>query len=319
MSSDRGPTPGSEIDLPILVVGEALIDAVDLGSGQVIEHVGGSPANVAFGLGTLGHDVALATWIGADDRGDRIAKRCAEAGVRLADGSRGAASTSVARASIDRRGQASYTFELTWSVPLVTGRYGHVHTGSIAATIEPGGRQVVETVRTLAPTATISYDPNMRPSLMASAELVRERVEQLIAMADVVKASDEDLQWLYPGAFIPDILRRWESFGPGVTVVTRGAEGALYAVRSSRASEVTTVPARAAQVIDTVGAGDSFMAGLLSGLADSGFIGGPEARQRLHAASIDEVRAAVDRAMSTAGLTVARAGAYAPTREELAS
>jgi len=319
VSSDAGTTTATGTDLPILVVGEALIDAVDLGSGPVAEYVGGSPANVAFGLGTLGHDVTLATWIGADDRGERIAQRCAQTGVRLAEGSRGAPCTSVARATLDRRGQASYTFELTWSVPPVTGRYGHVHTGSIAATLEPGGSQVVETVRGLARSATISYDPNMRPSLMPSPDLVRERVEALIAFSDVVKASDEDLQWLYPGAFIPDILRRWESFGPGVTVVTRGAEGAVYAVRSSHASEVTTVPARSAMVVDTVGAGDSFMAGLLSGLADSGFIGGREARQRLHSASIDELRAAIDRAMCTAALTVARAGAYAPTRAELAS
>ena len=316
--SDPASTTPSGRDPSILVVGEALIDAVELGHGQVDEHVGGSPANVAFGLGTLGHDVALATWIGMDDRGDRIAQRCSATGVRLADGSRRAEYTSVARATLDRRGQATYTFDLTWSVPRVSGGYGHVHTGSIAATIEPGGSQVVQAIRSLAPTATVSYDPNMRPTLMASADLVRERVEELIALADVVKASDEDLQWLYPGAFIPDVLRRWESFGPGVTVVTRGAEGALYAVRSSRATEVTTVPARVAHVIDTVGAGDSFMAGLLSGLADLGFIGGQHARQRLRAAGIDDLRAAVDRAMSTAGATVARAGAYAPTREELA-
>jgi fructokinase len=317
VSSGTPGTPSAK-DLSLLVVGEALIDAVDTGAGKVVEHVGGSPANVAFGLGTLGHRVTLATWIGADARGDRIADRCTDAGVSLAPGSRGAATTSVAHASIDRHGQASYRFDLTWTVTPLPGRYDHVHTGSIAATVEPGGTQVVRAVRSLRQAATVSYDPNMRPSLMASPDLVRDRVEELIALADVVKASDEDLQWLYPGAFIPDILRRWESLGPGVTIVTRGAEGAVYAVRSSQATEVTTVPARAAQVVDTVGAGDSFMAGLLSGLADSGFIGGPDARRRLHLAGIDDLRAAVDRAMSTAGATVSRAGAYAPTRAELA-
>jgi fructokinase len=317
--SGTGPSGDySPRDLRILVVGEALIDAVDDGAGHVAEYVGGSPANVAFGLGALGHQVSLATWIGEDDRGDRIADRCADAGVILAAGSRGAATTSVAHATIDRHGQASYAFDLTWAVPPLPGRYEHVHTGSIAATIEPGGTQVVRAVRSLRQSATVSYDPNMRPSLMASPDLVRDRVEALIALADVVKASDEDLQWLYPGAFIPDVLRRWESLGPGVTIVTRGAEGAVYAVRSSEATEVTTVPARAAHVIDTVGAGDSFMAGLLSGLADGGFIGGPEARLRLHKAGIDDLRRAVDRAMSSAGVTVARPGAYAPTRAELA-
>ncbi|MGV1007782.1 MAG: PfkB family carbohydrate kinase [Dermatophilaceae bacterium] len=313
------PTPArpSGRGVGFLVIGEALIDAVDLGAGQVVEHVGGSPANVAFGLGSLGHEVALATWIGTDARGDLIAGRCAATGVRLTDGSRGAASTSVALATLDRRGQASYTFDVTWSVSAVTGSYGHVHTGSIAATVEPGGRQVLAAVRAFSPTSTVSYDPNMRPTLMGSADAVRERVEELIALADVVKASDEDLQWLYPGAFIPDVLRRWDGLGPGVAVVTRGAEGAMYAVRSSRAREVTTVAARASHVTDTVGAGDSFMAGLLSGLADLGLVGGPDARRRLHTAGIDELRVAVDRAMSAAGATVAHAGAYAPTREEL--
>lgn len=318
MSGTVPPGTDNAGRLRFLVVGEALIDAVDAGAGEIVEHVGGSPANVAFGLGALGHEVSLATWIGVDGRGDRIADRCAEAGVTLAPGSRGAATTSVAYATIDRAGQANYSFDLSWAVPPLPGRYDHVHTGSIAATIEPGGTQVVRAIRSLRQAATVSYDPNMRPSLMATPDLVRRRVEDLISLADVVKASDEDLQWLYPGSFIPDVLRRWESLGPGVTIVTRGAEGAVYAVRSSEATEVTTVPARAAQVIDTVGAGDSFMAGLLSGLADDGFVGGPEARRRLHHAGIDDLRASVDRAMSSAGATVARAGAYAPTRAELA-
>ncbi len=304
---------------PVLVVGEALIDAV-INVGEVTgEHVGGSPANVAFGLGALGHDVALATWLGADERGDRILARCADVGVTVVAGSTGAEQTSVAYASIDSRGQATYRFDLTWAVPDLgdTSVIGHVHTGSIAATIEPGGTQVLNAIRRLRDQATVSYDPNMRPTLMGSPDLVRSRVEDLIALSDVVKASDEDIQWLYPGAFLPDALRRWGDLGVGVAVVTRGGEGAVYAVRSATTAEVTTVPARAGKVLDTVGAGDSFMAGLVSGLLDAGYLGGPAARIRLRDAGIDDLRPCVDRAIATSGVTVGHAGAYAPTRAEL--
>jgi fructokinase len=303
----------------VLVVGEALIDAVVKGGEVTGEHVGGSPANVAFGVGALGHEVSLATWIGPDERGDRILARCSAAGVSVVPGSMGAERTSVAYATIDARGQATYRFDLTWDVPDLgdTSAIGHVHTGSIAATIEPGGSQVLDVIRRLREQATISYDPNMRPTLMGSPDEVRARVEDLISLCDVVKASDEDIQWLYPGAFLPDVLRHWGELGAAVAVITRGGQGAVYAVRTATTAEVTTVPAKATTVIDTVGAGDSFMAGLVSGLLDAGYLGGPQARERLLAAGIDDLRPCVDRATATSGVTVGHAGAYAPTRAEL--
>lgn len=304
---------------PVLVVGEALIDAVVKGGDVTAEHVGGSPANVAFGLGALGHDVTLATWIGTDERGDRIAARCTAAGVRVAPGSTGAERTSVAYATLDARGQASYRFDLTWAVPDIAdgAAFGHVHTGSIAATIEPGGSQVVDVVRRLRDQATVSYDPNMRPTLMGSPEAVRARVEDLIALSDVVKASDEDLHWLYPDVRLADVVRRWGSLGPALCVITRGGDGAAYAVSSAPEAEVTTVAATPTTVVDTVGAGDSFMAGLLSGLLDAGYVGDSAARERLRRARADDLRACVDRAVATSGITVGHAGAYAPTRAEL--
>jgi fructokinase len=300
-----------------LVIGEALIDAVDNGPEGPSEHVGGSPANVAFGLGALGHDVALATWLGQDQRGRRIADRCREVGVLLTAGSDGAERTSVAHAFLDSSGQARYDFELTWRLPEVTDleSFGHVHTGSIGATLEPGGTQVLATVRSAQPTSTISYDPNVRPTLMDGPDAVRGRMEELIALADVVKASDEDIAWLYPDLFVPDVLRRWGSLGASLTVVTRGREGALYAL--SHVGAVDISPAPAIEVADTVGAGDSFMAGLLSGLLDAGLLGGPQARERLAAGGVAEVRPAIERAVRTSAITVGATGAYAPGRGEL--
>jgi fructokinase len=308
--------PGTEPP-PILVVGEALIDAVERGDDPPELHVGGSPANVAFGLGALDHDVSLATWFGRDDWGRRIADRCVEMGAKVVAGSDGAARTSVARAVLDAGGAATYDFDITWQVPAIADlpHYGHVHTGSIAAVLEPGGSQTLVTVQQARATATISYDPNARPSLMGSPDEVRPRMEALIALADVVKASDEDIAWLYPDRFIPDVLRHWGALGASLTVVTRGGEGALYALH--QVGSVATCDARSVGLVDTVGAGDSFMAGLLSGLLDAELLGSVGARERLVTAALDDVRPAVQRAIATGGITVSKAGAYSPTRAEL--
>ena len=301
----------------LLVVGEALIDAVERGDDPPELHVGGSPANVAFGLGALDHDVSLATWFGRDDWGRRIADRCAEKGAKVVAGSDGAARTSVARAVLDADGAATYDFDITWQVPAIADlpHYGHVHTGSIAAVLEPGGSQTLVTVQQARATATISYDPNARPSLMGSPDEVRPRMEALIALADVVKASDEDLAWLYPDRFIPDVLRHWGALGASLTVVTRGGEGALYALH--QVGSVATCEARSVGLVDTVWAGDSFMAGLLSGLLDAELLGSVVARERLATAALDDVRPAIERAIATGGITVSKAGAYSPSRAEL--
>ena len=197
--------------------------------------------------------MSLATWFGRDDWGRRIADRCAEKGAKVVAGSDGAARTSVARAVLDAGGAASYDFDITWQVPAIAdlAGYGHVHTGSIAAVLEPGGSQTLVTVQQARETATVSYDPNARPSLMGSPDEVRPRMEAFIALADVVKASDEDIAWLYPDRFVPDVLRHWGALGASLTVVTRGGEGALYAL--NQVGSVATCEARSAGLVDTVG------------------------------------------------------------------
>ncbi|GAA2744835.1 carbohydrate kinase [Terrabacter aerolatus] len=301
-----------------LVVGEALVDAVTTPAGDTEEHVGGSPANVAFGLAALDHPVDLATWIATDVRGRRIEQVCRERGVALTAGSQGAPFTSVAHATLDETGAASYVFDLEWQVAAVPGltAYGHVHTGSIAAVLEPGGSQVraiLVAARELG--ATVSYDPNARPSLMGRPELARETIEASIALADVVKLSDEDVEWLCPGESLDAVLQKWGELGPAVVVVTRGGDGAV--VRVTRTGEQLALPAPTVDVVDTVGAGDSFMAGLVSGLLDAALLGGPEARTRLHAAELSDIVPAVERALRAGALTVERAGAHAPTRNAL--
>lgn len=301
----------------VLCVGEALIDVVRRGD-EVAEHVGGSPLNVAAGLARLGEPTSLAAWWGLDQHGERIADACRQAGVLVEPGSDGADHTSTAQAELDDEGRATYTFDLAFSVPAITDEQSvrHVHTGSIACTQEPGGSQVVELIERARSHATISYDPNTRASIMGSPDAVLDRIERLIAASNVVKASDEDIAWLYSDAPVTAVMRGWLDLGVRLVVVTRGPEGALAWLASEDAPR--EVERRQVQVVDTVGAGDSFMAGLLSGLLEAGLLGGADARVRLADARWADVAPALRRAVLTSATTVSHSGAYAPTLDEIA-
>jgi fructokinase len=302
---------------PVVVIGELLVDVVHTPDGQTAEHVGGSPANVALGLARLAHDTWFATLVGTDARGIRCAEHVESGGVKLLPGSTDPAHpTSTAAATIDASGAATYVFDLHWDLPAVQlpPGTGHLHIGSIGTTMTPGDEEVTAAVHRARAAGTVSYDPNMRPTIMGSADAVRPRVEELVALSDVVKCSEDDIEWLYPGETPSQVMTRWAGLGAALTVVTLGPRGVTWrAASGDEASE----PAQDIDVVDTVGAGDSFMAGLVSGLLDDGLLGSTEARERLRAAGLAEVRAAVHRALATSGLTVRRAGAYAPTREEI--
>ena len=182
-----------------LVIGEALVDVVMRTDGSVDAHPGGSPANVAIGLGRLGRDVELLAYLADDDNGALVREHLAASQVSLAAGSLGAPATSVATAHLDDAGAATYEFELEWALaadaaptpsPLV------VHTGSIAAVLAPGAESVRDLVASFREGATVTYDPNARPSLMGEPADARAAIEAMVALADVVKVSDEDLEWL---------------------------------------------------------------------------------------------------------------------------
>jgi fructokinase len=190
-----------------------------------------------------------------------------------------------------------------------------VHTGSIGTILQPGAEQVLATLRAAHPSATISYDPNIRPGIMGDLDLVRDQVEGLVALSDVVKASEDDLALLYAGSSPEEVMARWVGLGASVVVVTLGGAGVTF--RTAGDERVALEATRAERVVDTVGAGDSFMAGLVSGLVGAGLLGDPSARDRLRRATLEDVRPAVDRGLATSGVTVGRAGAYAPSLDEL--
>ena len=245
----------------VLSLGEALVDVV-WHDGKSEEHVGGSLLNVGCGLARLGHDTTVGTWFGRDPRGGQITEWARAAGAQLHEGSDGAERTSVAYATLDAAGSASYDFDLTWQLPAMgdLDAVNHLHTGSIAATLEPGGTQLLQTVKAVRDHATVSYDPNVRPALMHSPQTVMQRIEELISLSDLVKASEEDVEWLYAGKPLQAVMRRWRTMGPAMVGVTRGPWGAWAAFGSD--SDMLVVDQMNVEVADTVGAGDSFMAGL---------------------------------------------------------
>ncbi len=302
---------------PVVVVGELLVDIVSHPDGRTAEHVGGSPANVAVGLARLGHETHFATLVGTDERGARCEEHVARGGVRLLPGSVSPAHpTSTALAAIDELGAATYVFDLHWELPEVRlpDGTGHLHIGSIGTTLHPGDAEVTAAVHRVRAHGTVSYDPNVRPTIMGDVEVVRPRVEELVALSDVVKCSEDDIAWLYPGESVPGVMARWAALGASLTVVTLGGDGVAWRVASGEEGHEA---ARVKDVVDTVGAGDSFMAGLVSGLLDAGLLGSTAARDRLGAATLDDVAPAIDRALATSGVTVRHAGAYGPTREEI--
>lgn len=313
-------------DGAVLVVGEALVDVVDRssldgpGDAAVERHVGGSPANVALGLARLGHRVAFATRIGRDADGARICAKLEGDGVRLVPGALVDDATATATATLDATGQASYAFDLRWELPAVElAGVQHLHSGSIAATLAPGATRVRDAFAAArAAGATTSYDPNVRPALMAAPEQERPGVERLVARSDVVKASDEDLAWLYPDQSPDEAAQAWAALGPQLVVVTRGEHGAT-AFRAHAPGVAVPVAPRPVEVVDTVGAGDAFMAGLVSGLLDAGLLGGERGRRALQDAAPEPVLQALARAVLAASLTCGRRGAEPPTRDELRS
>jgi len=298
----------------ILVVGEAIVDVVERPDGSRTEHAGGSPANVAVGLGRLGLDVMLATAIGDDAYGTMIEAHLTSSGVKLSDGSRRVGLTSSAIAHLAPDGSATYDFEVTWDPGLISAPDGvsAVHTGSIAATLEPGADDVEMLLRELAPTAIVSLDPNIRPDLLPDHEDVARRIERLVGLADVVKVSDEDLAWLGSDEPGDRVAEQWLEAGPAIVVITRGAEGSTAFSRSGRI-DVSTTPTT---VVDTVGAGDSYMSGMLAGLEREGLLA-VEHRDDLGAIAPETLARVTSAASASAAWTVSRPGAEPPSPEEL--
>lgn len=283
------------------MIGEALVDVVSRGD-QTVEHAGGSAANAAVALARLGRPVRLLTAYAADDRGRLLDEHLGAAGVKPAVDPHVLPRTPTATATIGPDGAASYVFDLEWRLDALPDTDGtrFVHVCSWGPVLEPGATRVRELLEET--TATVTYDVNVRPALTGSGPALTAAVERTAALAQLVKASDEDLEVLYPGNGVEGAVEALLGLGPLAVVVTRGGDGASW-----YGAETVHVPAVPVEVVDTIGAGDTFGAALLDALWDDDLRSLP--RQRVEEALAYAVRAAA--------VTVSRPGADPPRRMEL--
>jgi fructokinase len=177
---------------------------------------------------------------------------------------------------------------------------------------DPGCLAVAALIDTYRVSATVTFDPNVRPSLIADRDLARQRIEHLVERSDIVKVSEEDLRWIDPDRPPERIAQTWLALGPSIVAVTMGDRGAAAVC----AAGVARVAARPVQVVDTVGAGDAFMVGLIDALWGRGLLGA-QRRAELAGIGLDVLTVALQAAGDAAALTVARAGADLPDRAAL--
>ncbi|WP_427174719.1 carbohydrate kinase family protein [Arthrobacter sp. 92] len=290
--------------LDVVVVGEALIDVVTSPEGTS-EYPGGSPANVAYGLGRLGINTGLLTAIGDDERGAAIERHLHSAGVTLLPGSNSLDRTASATATLAPDGSASYDFDISWALEPVAPAYVPkiLHTGSIATFLAPGADAVKALLQQCRHECMITYDPNIRPALLGSHAEAISIFEALVHLTDVVKLSDEDAQWLYPRKDLADTAAHLLGLGAGLAVITQGSQGSLLATTATQLN----IPSVTSGVADTIGAGDSYMAALILGLLTRGTDG-------LAPAVLEQLGRTASMA---AAITVRRPGANPPTLQEL--
>ena len=292
-----------------VVVGEALIDIVERSDGTTVEHEGGSAANVAVALARLGRPVQLLTAYADDPRGAALARHLNQSAVGLVGDPHTLGRTATALATLADDGSATYTFDIEWRLPeLPSLAPVVVHACSIGAVLAPGAADVRRLLESVRPHATVSYDVNARPAVTGTGPEVVAAVEEVAALADLVKASDEDLDALYPGEPPDQAVGHLLDLGPSAVVVTRGRHGATWYGGGRR----VVVPAIEAQVSDTIGAGDTFAAAMIDALWDLDALAG-----RLPDLDPDMVESVLRHAARAAAVTVSRPGADPPYRHEL--
>lgn len=293
----------------IVVVGESLVDVVEE-AGSTRETVGGSPLNVATGLARLDAPVLLITEIGNDDRGRLIVEEIESSGAELIAAPTRRTATATVRLD---DGEASYDFDIGWSLPhQELPSCDALHVGSLGTVLEPGRYSVLDLVeQAWARDVFVSYDPNVRETLISDRVQAWRDIESLAERAHLVKLSVQDVAVLHPGADPDDIARSLlSSDRTEIVLLTRGGEG----VSAYVADVAVHVPALDVPVVDTVGAGDAFMAAVLAVLLEDSAFGSYGSGVPADAARLERLlRAAVE----VAGITCSRPGAAAPTRQEL--
>ena len=299
--------------MSIWVCGEVLIDLIPGVDGVRVPHVGGGPANTAKALARLGHDVHFIDGISTDEYGIAARKELIDDEVKLDLALTSDKPTCLAIISLDANGSASYEFKidgtatfdfnLNWLPDPSRYKPQVLHIGTLVTVIQPGADVLYDWAIQVAEFAPIVFDPNIRPSVMGDHDLYEAAVEKWAALSSVIKVSDDDMEWLYPGQNYAEVAKRWISDGAALVVVTRG----LHGIIGFTAEGSVEVDGAKITVADTVGAGDTVGAIIVEAMIEKGIL----------ALTGDELKATLHRASVAAGITCSRKGAQPPYKHEL--
>jgi len=296
----------------IWVVGEVLIDLIP-DADQHLAVVGGGPANTAKALAKLGVNACFIDGISNDEYGQMAKAELLSANVLLDYAQYSNKPTCTAKVTLSSSGSASYEFVIEDTAtfdfsdqclpdpqslkPLI------LHIGTLATVIEPGASVLFEWAQSVAQVAPIVFDPNIRPAVLGDRDEYVRKVEKWVAISSAVKVSDEDLNWLYPGKEINEIVNKWLEEGVQLVVVTLGDKG----ITAYRNNEEVSVDAVKVVAADTVGAGDTVGAVLVEAIVKNG----------LDKLSGEVLKSMLNRATKAAAITVSRTGANPPSKEEI--
>ena len=294
--------------MSVWVCGEVLID--ELPSGAV---VGGGPANTAKALARLGHEVAFIDGISTDAYGVKARAELAADGVNLSLAMTSDLPTAVAVVTLAADGGASYVFKLdktatfdfnsSWLPDPSRYKPQVLHIGTLATLVQPGADVLFDWALACADFAPVVFDPNIRPQVMSDRAKYVALVEKWIGISSVVKLSDDDFEWLYPGKSPESIANQWLQGGAALVVMTRGADGLI----GYTSDGVVEVAGEKVNVVDTVGAGDTVGAIVVQGLITDGLL-------NMRGSVLKDV---LRRAAVAAAITCSRAGAQPPYAHEI--
>ena len=300
----------------IVVCGEALMDVIHNGDGTERAVPGGGPFNTARALARLGVPTSFLGHLSDDPYGLELAALLRSDGVNLDLATVGPEKTTVAIAEVDSEGLAEYQFMVQGSsAPQLTlqtlperlsPRVDALHLGTLGLVLEPMASTLAELIHRERDARVMMLDPNIRAGLIPD-DVYRERLHDVVSHSTIVKASEDDLAWMFPGVGYRDAAEQLLSDGVPLVVVTLGAAGSFGAHRDTRI-RVDAVPV---QVVDTIGAGDAFGAALLAWLHDHGCV------SRDLRLEPDQLRAALQYAGVAAAITCSRAGADPPWKHEM--
>jgi fructokinase len=296
----------------VWVVGEVLIDLIPY-TDQHLAIVGGGPANTAKALAKLGVKTYFIDGISTDNYGQMAKAELLSAKVLLDYAQYSNKPTCTAKVTLSKSGSASYEFVIEgtatfdfsdkWLPDPQSLKPSLLQIGTLATVIEPGASVLFKWAQSVARVAPIVFDPNIRPAVLGGRDEYVKKVEKWVPISSAVKVSDEDLNWLYPGKAINEIVGKWLGVGVQLVVVTLGDKG----ITAYRKSEEISIDAVKVDVADTVGAGDTVGAVLVEAIVDNG----------LDRLTGEVLKTMLKRAVKAAAITVSRTGANPPSKDEI--